>query len=540
MASHWGIKDWRVAVLGLLFFGPFAVFVGLGWAWVHERGWALPAFLIWMCIGIVFSVLSVRWTRTRKPVLTPLDWSAPHTFAPRDREAWNLIAAEAEHADQASMDQLTSIQFFFDTGTRIATKLSAHYHPGSSDPMDEVPLVEMLTALELAAEDLRGMVREVPGGDIVTLGHWKKAVSAANFVSKANEFYSYLMPLVQPVQGLMRLGTQKLMAQPAWKSMRENVLRWFYKAYIQRLGMHLIGLYSGRLAVGAAAYRRLTQGAGVAKAADEPLAKPPAMRIGVVGAPGALKQRFLDDWEQARASLASSDHAPTRGGDIGNLARQRVSEAVVLNLEGYPPKPGRIPLKSRLHRQGCLRRAVQCDVVMLLVDAGRADLTPEVQFLQDWAAWFKQHPELERPPVLAILVAPASSERASGLGSEQERSEQSARQMLSRLEAMQQALPPDLLIDMLCIGVDQAPRGDVSSKVLPWVLSVSREAERAALIRELHAYGSRSKVVRVAAQVGKQGKKLLGSIAETAKQRFTKKPGPNAAATRADTVLKVE
>ena len=41
--------------------------------------------------------------------------------------------------------------------------------------------------------------------------------------------------------------------------MQQNVLRWFYQAYVNRLGMHLIELLSGRLAIGAGQYRRLTR-----------------------------------------------------------------------------------------------------------------------------------------------------------------------------------------------------------------------------------------------------------------------------------------
>ncbi len=33
--------------------------------------------------------------------------------------------------------------------------------------------------------------------------------------------------------------------------MQQNVLRWFYQAYVNRLGVHLIELLSGRLAIGA-------------------------------------------------------------------------------------------------------------------------------------------------------------------------------------------------------------------------------------------------------------------------------------------------
>ena len=51
------------------------------------------------------------------------------------------------------------------------------------DEIGNVPLhlqSKLLTALELAAEDLTRLCRQVPGGDLVTPADWKKAVVAAN------------------------------------------------------------------------------------------------------------------------------------------------------------------------------------------------------------------------------------------------------------------------------------------------------------------------------------------------------------------------
>ena len=52
------------------------------------------------------------------------------------------------------------------------------------------------------------------------------------------------------------------MIRPAWKSMQENLLRWFYHAYENRLGMHLIELFSGRLVIGAATGIKAIRGRG--------------------------------------------------------------------------------------------------------------------------------------------------------------------------------------------------------------------------------------------------------------------------------------
>ena len=93
---------------------------------------------------------------------------------------------------------------------------------------------------------------------MITPSHWKKAVTVAGYIQRANDIYSYLLPIFSPVTGLVRLGTQQWMVKPAWKNMQQNLLRWFFRAYVNRLGVHLIELYSGRLAIGAEQYRKLT------------------------------------------------------------------------------------------------------------------------------------------------------------------------------------------------------------------------------------------------------------------------------------------
>ena len=74
--------------------------------------------------------------------------------------------------------------------------------------------------------------------------------------------------------------------KPAWKSMQQNVLRWFYQAYVNRLGMHLIELLSGRLAIGAHQYRRLTA---------------PAARLRAGRSRRGARSRWRSSWPGRRA-----------------------------------------------------------------------------------------------------------------------------------------------------------------------------------------------------------------------------------------------
>src|SRR3954469_5557868 len=287
------IKNWRAWVLLTLLVGPVLAYIGFGTLWLMERGWLLIAGSLWIASGMVFSVLAARWTRSTQPVLPPLDWDAPHTFTPFDRKAWALVEEASERADTVALESLSEVDLYIDSARTLARQLAEHYHPLSHDPIEHVPVVELITALELAAEDLNRLCRQVPGGDLVTAAHLKTAVQAAGYIQKASDIYSYLLPLFSPVTGLVRLGTQQWMVKPAWRNMQQNLLRWFFRAYVNRLGTHLIELYSGRLSIGADQYRRLTRRLSKAEHAAATEESPP-LRIGVAGARGSGKSRLIN------------------------------------------------------------------------------------------------------------------------------------------------------------------------------------------------------------------------------------------------------
>ena len=177
-------------------------------------------------------------------------------------------------------------------------RLVEHYHPLTAHPFDDVPVVELLTAFELAAEDLSGLCRQVPGGDMISPSHWRKAVQVAGYITRANDLYAFVSPFLNPITGLTRLGTREWIVKPAWKSMQQNILRWFYEAYVNRLGMHLIELLSGRLAIGAHQYRRLTRRTAVDAGTDLDRELKP-LSIAVAGARGAGKSRLITLFKQA-------------------------------------------------------------------------------------------------------------------------------------------------------------------------------------------------------------------------------------------------
>ena len=516
------LKNWRSWVLLALFVGPYLMFMGFGFLWLLQQGraWILAAGVVSILSGIAVALLLARWTKSTKTFLPPLDWDVPHTFSEFDRQAWALVEAEAEKGDSLEMAQLYQFNTYIETGQKLANRLAAHYNPLSADPLERVAVVELLTALELAAEDLTRLCRQVPGGDLVTPADWKKAVVAANYIQKASDLYTYLLPLFNPVTGIPRLASQHLMVKPAWKNMQQNLLRWFFRAFVNRLGTHLIELYSGRLVIGADQYRKLTHKAGRSGPDVDPAAF--ELTITVVGVRDAGKSTLIGALESARSGdlIALEGKLASLGGDEVGL--ERFKSAKIVEIDYYTAsEPGKESARNRSTRKQAVAQAAESDLLILVVDARAESREADIAFLRDWVKWYTDHPGLQVPPALAVMThvdAPALGgdwkppyDWAGGRGPRESA-------VRAKVQTLKAALPPTIAEIIPAAPGAQPPYGVVES-VLPTLTAFCHRAERNALIRHLRNASARSRAGRLVRQVGQQGKSLWKSLRDRGKTR---------------------
>lgn len=504
-------KNWRAGLLLLLLVGPILVYIGLGALWLGERGWLIHGSLIWIGIGVLFGLLAERWTREKKPVLPPIDWEIPATFSPQDRQAWDIVEAEAERGDDLPMEDLSNPDTYMETGKRLARNLAAHYHPNSQDPVEHVAIVELMSALELAAEDLGRLCRQVPGGDLITPAHWKRAVQVSGYISRANDIYTYVMPLVQPWTGLVRLGTQQLMVKPAWKNMQHNLMRWFWRAYVNRLGTHLIELYSGRLAIGADQYRRLTRRR---TGHESPIADPvDRLTIGMVGSVDSRRDLIRAEVDRHRQGDLARIRAKLSAAGQDVSAADRLKSLEWRDVPAYPGLNGKEKPRSRDRkaRQAALDAAVEVDLLIFVVDGTAENHDADAEFARDWEAWFSAHPALEPPPVLVVMTGADTPEWGGHWAppydwSTPRRPRENA--VHARTQSLSKILPESFPTP-LAVGLQAEPPFGVTELVLPALALLIHRAERPALIRRLNRMANRSKVRRLAEQVGDRGRSLF-------------------------------
>ncbi len=157
-----------------------------------------------------------------------------------------------------------SLDFYVDTAQDLALELARFYHPSANDPLGFLTIPEILAVVELAAHDLAKMVDQyLPAGNLLTLNHWRGAKKAHEWYQSANQVYWLISAVFSPVNtGLRFLASEIGLGKPL-AMLQQNIILWFYTAYLHRLGSYLIDVNSGRLRVGAQRYRALMEQQGV-------------------------------------------------------------------------------------------------------------------------------------------------------------------------------------------------------------------------------------------------------------------------------------
>jgi hypothetical protein len=294
--------------------------------------------------------------------------------------------------------------------------------------------------------------------------------------------------------------------------MQQNMLRWFYQAYINRLGAHLIELLSGRLAIGADRYRRLTHRSRLPTAPV--LAETQPLTIAVAGAEGSGRSRVV-----AKLKEACSGDLTLLKARLANLAIEpelidRLRSAQWVDVPEYNRWTDSESRRDRARRQVAVEAAVQGDLLVLVVNGRQAQDQADAAFAQAWDRWFIEHPRHEVPPSLVVVTGVEGPEFGNGwhppydwsLGS-------GAREIAvrARFDKLRAVLPPSFA-DFVAVGLpEQNPYG-VVEHVLPALATRLHRAERTALIRQLHDLAGRSKVGRLVRQLGEHGRALWGNL----------------------------
>ena len=404
------MSRWRIVVVIGLILTPILFLSGAGSYYLWTLHWG---FFAWWPLALCTAVgytLGWYWQRQRL-LLHPPDFSALHHWTEQDKGARQLIQAHAQVASSLAAEKLSNLDHYLTTAKELAERLAAYYHPGTTDPVSNLTVPEILTVIELATHDLGELVdRYVPGGHLLTVRDWQRARQALDWYRPASNLYWGITALFAPLETGTRFAASKLGLSQPWQMLQQNLFLWFYTAYVHRLGTYLIELNSGRLRIGAARYRELMENTKPADTKPSPERSLSAED----GAPvETVRQVTIVVLGQVKAGKSSLINAL--------LGEQRAVTDVLpatAGVERYELHPANIPTRLVLldtvgygHEgpkadQLAVTResAQQADLILLVLHARNPARQADVQLLRNLHDWFACRPERKPPPLLAVMT----------------------------------------------------------------------------------------------------------------------------------------
>jgi predicted GTPase len=511
----------RIIILAVLVLAPIAFLIGTGAYHLWDRGWA---FWAWWPMGLSLAlayILAWRWQkqiRARQSEEPP-----PMHWTDRDRLAWKSVEERVKGVDAIDGDKFGEPRFYFDTANEMAHELARVYRPDATDPVGIVTVPEILTVIELASHDLNELARTyVPGSHLMTVDHWRTARKAVDWYRHASNAYWLASAVFDPIKTAARYAAAQYGMGKPLELFQQNVILWFYSAYVRRLGFYLIELYSGRLKIGTARYRELMEshrhepgGPPVVVQPQSDTATPPPeapkrtkpvrVSIALIGQVKAGKSSLINALLGERK--AATDVLPlTSEVTKYDLAAPGVpTHLVLLDSAGY----GRAGAKADNLEETA--DAVQAsDLVLLVTHARNPARKADVDFLARLRQWFAERPQLRFPPVLVVLthidlLTPAMewSPPYDWVGGTRPKE----RSMAEAITAAKEAFPD--VAGLLPVCTADGKVWGVSEELMPEVVALLGEAKAVALLRCLHAEADEGKVKKVFGQLWAAGRKTV-------------------------------
>ena len=168
---------------------------------------------------------------------------------------------------------------------------------------------------------------------------------------------------------------------------------------------------------------------------------------------------------------------------LGDEVVERLLGANWVEVPGYTAKPDRESARDRSTRRHAVAEATEADLLVLWIDDRRGTLTADATFAADWDRWYVEHPTLERPPAIAVMI---TADR-------------------TRLDAARAVLPPTIA-EVVALDPGLGTPLDQARALLPEIAAQLPRVERMAILRHLQRLSARSKAGRLVRQFGEQGK----------------------------------
>jgi len=501
------MSRWRVVVVIGLIIVPFLFLAGVGSYYLWQSPWGL--YVWWpmaTCMALGY-LIGWYWQRKQR-LLRPADWNAPLHWTDRDRQAWQLVEARAKAAAKLDTTLMTEMDTYVNTAKEMVEELARFYYPKAQDPIGALTIPEILAVIELAAHDMAEIVdRYLPGGHLLTVQNWRQAQKATQWYQSVTNAYWIISAIFSPLQtGLRYAASQVGLARP-WQMLQQNLLVWFYTAYVHRLGTYLVDLNSGRLRVGAKRYRELMAPTVAAQA--DPAERVKRVTITLMGQVKVGKSSLINALlgeQRAQTDVLPATNEITRY----ELQPEGIATRLaLLDTVGYGHDG---PRADQL--QTTIEAAQQSDLLLLVLHARNPAREPDRATLQQLRSWFTAHPDLRMPPVLAVvthidLLSPAMEWAPPYNWQQPQRPKE--QQISQAVEAVREQLD-EYLSGVVPVCTAAGKVYGIDDGLLPALTALLDDMHAVALLRCLRAEIDTGKVRKVFHQLLASGKEVVKAL----------------------------
>ena len=501
------MSKWQVGILLALVAAPVVFLVGSGTWWLWREGW-MP-WVWWPMAGcLATAYLLGGWWQRRARLLHSPNFENPAHGTSRDQQAWDLIRARALAVKEIDPKRLLEVQFYINTAQEMALELARFYHPRAQDPVGSLTIPEILAVVELASHDLAEMTNDnLPGGNLLTINDWRRASQMVDWYQRASNVYWAVSAVFSPINTAIRYAASKVGLNLPLQMLQENLLAWFYTAFIHRVGTYLIVLNSGRLRVGAKRYRELLAQAGL-NTPETP---------GEVAALQEVTLCIIGQVKSGKSSLVNAILGEHRAAaDVlpmtKEIARYQFqppninSRLVLIDTVGYGhagPKADQL---------SATQIAVQeSDLVLLVLHAHDPARQADLKLLQSLGDWFRSRPDLKMPPVLGVLthidlLSPVMDWTPPYNWTAPQRPKEKS--IHDAVVAAKEQVGSQL-IDIVPACVAEGKVYGVSDWLIPQVVELLDESRAVSLLRCLYAEADTGKIRKILSQLSQASKQLV-------------------------------
>lgn len=249
------MNRWRTSILLMLLGSPVLLFMGVG-AWtLWEAGHLL---WLWFSLPVTWGLaywLAKLWRQQLLPLESPELKPSLH-WTPRDQQAWKIVESHVQAASTIDSEEFTSLPFYLSTAQTVSEEIAQYYHPKATDPFGSLTIPEILSAAQLALEDLSEIYEQyIPGGQLITVNHWRKISKIPKHYNTVSKVSLAASAVFSPLATIGRYVASKTILAPVIDQFKANALSWFFKSFLQRVGFYAIEMNSGRLRGGVQAFR---------------------------------------------------------------------------------------------------------------------------------------------------------------------------------------------------------------------------------------------------------------------------------------------